>query len=167
MTILDLTNLRQQHDRLLRRLDQAVDAETKAAAEFGVAAARTAPEFKGPPGPLRMATHALVRRRGKKRFVILRNPHPGAFAQDKGSGVHGPKRAPYVITPRRKRALAFWWSGGRGGQQQYFVRRWVLHPGVPATHFLFNANRKAFDQTGARLEQRMTTFGRQFGKLRS
>lgn len=161
MTILDLTNLRQQHDRLLRRLDQAVDAETKAAAEFGVAAARTAPEFKGPPGPLRMATHALVRRRGKKRFVILRNPHPGAFAQDKGSGVHGSRRSPYVIRARRARALKFTIGG------ETFYRRQVLHPGVRPTHFLFNANRKAFDQTGARLEQRMTTLGRQFGKLRS
>lgn len=167
MTVLDLTNLRQQHDRLLRRLDQAIDAEAKAAAEFGVAAAKNSPAFNGPPGALRNSAYAIVRRRGKKRIVTLRNPHPGAFAQDKGSGVHGPKRAPYVITPRRKRALAFWWSGGRGGQQQFFVRRWVLHPGVPATHFLFNANRKAFDHAGVRLEQKMAMFGRQFGKLRS
>lgn len=59
-----------------------------------------------------------------------------------GTGVYGPRGAPYTIVPRSKKALAFVWKGapippnGRGGRHVY---KRVMVKGTRPNPFLRNA----------------------------
>lgn len=156
--MLNLPRLRKAHVWMSQALNFAIDTELQAAGRLGVQDARTSSEFKGAPkaGGLRAQSAFALMRLGKRRRVALSNRHPGAFAQDKGSGLFGPRRSKYPITARRARVLAF----SVGGAMVF--RRQVMHPGVHPTHFLFNANTRAFEHAGFLLNLKMIKLAKRF-----
>ena len=96
---------------------------------------------------------------------------PHAQAQDGGSGLFGPKKAKYKISPKNKKALAFGNSSVLGAPGGKYLRlsgnlrsvtkklikagklpgaitvvRSVMHPGVKPTYFLSGASDKVADK---------------------
>lgn len=62
-----------------------------------------------------------------------------AATQELGSGLYGPKKQKYPITPKKATVLAFEWMG----QQRFFKH--VMHPGVKPQPYL----RPSFNETKA------------------
>ncbi|MCB1154623.1 hypothetical protein KDL45_13295 [bacterium] len=62
-----------------------------------------------------------------------------ALPVHEGSGKHGPKKKPYPIKPKRKKALAFKIAGEKT------VTKSVMHPGVEADKFMDRAYESAED----------------------
>lgn len=82
-----------------------------------------------------------VQGKGNSRFITVRIKAPEARAFEYGSGLHatkGPKQK-YIIRPRRKKALYFYWE--RIGQT--FVGQKVMHPGIEAKPFISKAKTEA------------------------
>lgn len=133
---LDISKLRRAHQHFLanhaREVDKAL--EESALGQFAQRHASRHGGFTSRTGNLVRRTHAKVVRTSRGKVVKIRNNAPYAHAQDGGSGLHGPRRAKYVILPRRKFALRFVARDG----SVVFTRK-VMHPGVPATRFLYNA----------------------------
>jgi hypothetical protein len=66
---------------------------------------------------------------------------PYAPAVEFGSGIHGERRRPYIIRPKRAKVLAWRpgsYGGGFGGGGMVFARE-VKHPGVRPRPFLLPA----------------------------
>lgn len=98
--------------------------------------------FTSRTGNLVKKSKATLIRRGKNRIVRVSNNAKYANAQDRGSGLYGPKRRKYPIRAKNGKALVF---TGRGGGLVF--RRAVMHPGVHPTRFLYNANDALFRAT--------------------
>lgn len=118
---------------------QVIDDTTmlKAAAVFRKALMRVAPTQRIKRGVF----IETVQGRGNSRFISLRIKAPEARAFEYGSGLHatkGPKQK-YIIRPRRKKALYFYWE--RMGQT--FVGQKVMHPGIEARPFINKAKAEA------------------------
>jgi hypothetical protein len=82
-----------------------------------------------------------VKGRGNSKFISVRIRAPEARAFEYGSGLHatkGPKQK-YIIRPRRKKALYFYWE--KIGQT--FVGQKVMHPGIEARPFIAQARAEA------------------------
>lgn len=76
-----------------------------------------------------------------------------AAAQESGSGLYGPKRAPYPIRPKNKRFLRWPIAGGIGGggsaSPGFAFSRGVMHPGVRPQRFLERAVEAGLDDLEA------------------
>lgn len=133
---IDISKLRRAHQHFLAHHSREVDKvlEEQALGQFAKRHASQHGKFTSRTGNLVRKTHAKVVRNSRGKVIKIRNNAPYAHAQDGGSGLHGPKRAKYAIIPRRKFALRFI---GRDGT--LVITRKVMHPGVPATRFLYNA----------------------------
>jgi hypothetical protein len=94
-----------------------------------------------------------------RTLVRVENNAKYAWAQDSGSGLHGPKAAKYPIRPKNPGGLLrfFWRRKGR-----WVALRGVMHPGVPATHFLEVATLTTFRVTGQRIRQAMDRAAKHF-----
>lgn len=79
--------------------------------------------------------------RGNSKFISVRIRAPEVRAFEYGSGLHATKgpRQKYIIRPRRKKALYFYWE--RIGQT--FVGQKVMHPGIEARPFIGQAKAEA------------------------
>lgn len=125
------TKLRNFHSEFLSALAIEVDAAQSEAARFiEHQVART--NWKHSTGALAKATETQVVRTRRGAKLVIRNKKPYALAQEDGSGTHA-GRGFYAIEARRAKALRFVVNG------RVFVRRRVMHPGVPATRFLYRA----------------------------
>jgi hypothetical protein len=82
-----------------------------------------------------------VQGRGNSRFINIRISAPEVRAFEYGSGLHATKgpRMKYIIRPRRKKALYFYWE--KAGQT--FVGKKVMHPGIQARPFIAQAKAEA------------------------
>lgn len=108
---------------------------------------------------LKLRTKASVVRFRSGHYVRISNDAKYAWAQDKGSGLHGPKGAKYPIYPKNPKGLLkfFWRKKGR-----WVALKFVMHPGVPATHFLEVATLTSFRITGERLRAAMARAAKHF-----
>lgn len=86
--------------------------------------------------------------------VKVSNTAKYAAAQDLGSGLYGPKRQKYMI--KGNPFLRFTWKG----QVVYF--RYVMHPGVRPTRFLYRATTAAGRTVASWIETRMQEVARKF-----
>ena len=129
----DLRQVRGVHRHFLAELAREVDHVTDAQKLTLVAqrAITDNRDIKARTGNLTRRTKAKVIRTGKGRLVKIQNTAKYAWAQDQGSGLHGPKRSRYMIVGNP--TLSFMW---RGVQMH---RRYVMHPGVKPTRFLYNS----------------------------
>ena len=89
--------------------------------------------FRSRTGNLVKRSVVNVMRTRDATLVRFSNDAPYAWAQDRGSGIHGPRNSRYVIEARRAHMLRFIHHG------QVVFRRKVMHPGVKPTHFLETA----------------------------
>lgn len=159
--MIDIGKLERSHKWLEQEISIGVDVELKAAGRVGVKEARTSSKFKGAPsaGGLRNKSVFALKSRGRLRRIALSNAHPAAFAQDKGSGLYGPRRSKYPITAKPGKMLRFV-SGGA-----VFFRKRVRHPGVKPTHFLRDATRTAFRAAGDGIDGKMAAIASKFRRL--
>ncbi len=81
-------------------------------------------------GELINKTKAKVIRTRGGHLIKIQNSAKHAWAQDQGSGLYGRRRAKYMIAGNPY--LRFIWKG------QTMYRRYVMHPGVRPTRFLYN-----------------------------
>ena len=157
---LNLAPMLAAHRFLLADHDRMITVAGNAAAEIPQKHVRNNPDgFKHRTGRLTRATSGrFVRLRGRGGVVLIKNTARHARALNDGSGLFGPSRQPYVIAPRRKRALRFM-VGGR----EVFTRR-VLHPGIRPTHFLFKSAQATHLGFGRRLEDGIEEVARRFNR---
>ena len=92
----DLKQIKQVHRHFLAELAREVDQVTDADKLTLVAqrAITDNRDIKARTGNLTRRTKAKVIRTGKGRLVKITNTAKYAWAQDQGSGLHGPKRSP-------------------------------------------------------------------------
>ena len=158
MTI-DIARLRNFHDDFIRDLRREVEAEAKRTGDLIKLSTAQAPEFKHATGALAAATEVTTRSERRGTILRLLNRKKYALAQERGSGTHA-GRGPYEIRAKRAKALRFMGSGG------LVFRRKVMHPGVPATHWLLNAIRRSEPNTNHGLELRLSQLARKFSRQR-
>ena len=111
---------------------------------------------------LKMRTGNLRRRTKVKTFIRTKggamvrvsNDAKYAWAQDQGSGLHGHKRAKYMI--KGNPFLRFVWKG------HLTFRRYVMHPGVRQTRFLYNTTDALGRVTAHFLRAKMATVAHKF-----
>lgn len=138
----DINRLRREHKLFLNDHQTMVEGVLTMAGQVGVREVeQNNVRFKAPPSPggIRRSTSFILHRTARGHIVKLRNTARHAAAQDSGSGIHGPRKAPYLIVARRARALRFI---GRDGTIVF--RRSVMHPGVKPTKFLWRATQSAY-----------------------
>lgn len=156
MQILNLDKVRRSHQHFLANHARMVDtvlqeAELTRDAQREVSAG-DAP--KNRTGNLILKTKARVVRTAGGKLVKIQNRAKYAHAQDGGSGLHGPRKARYMIPG--KPFLRFMWHG------VLTYRRYVMHPGVKPTKFLFHATQRVAVNVGKQLRSGMTKVARQF-----
>lgn len=98
-------------------------------------------------------TAAVVRTRGGA-LISIRNKAKYAWAQDQGSGLYGRRRAKYRI--QGNPYLRFM------GKSGIVYRRFVMHPGVRPTRFLYNATDAAARLVASYLATQMHEVARKF-----
>ncbi len=98
-------------------------------------------------------TVAAIRTRSGA-IISVRNKAKQAWAQDQGSGLYGRRRAKYRITGNPYLRFT-----GRAG---IVYRRYVMHPGVRPTRFLYNATDAAGRLVASYLATRMHEVARKF-----
>jgi hypothetical protein len=155
--ILNLEPIRRAHSKLLSKTSAAIVLELADAGKFAVDYVKAHPTFTPRSGELQAKTR-WVPYRG--RSIRIQNTAPHAHAQDGGSGLHGPKRAKYMIAARRSKALRFMWKG------RLTFRRYVMHPGVRPTRFLYRATTAAGRILHQGLDNRMQRIAREFTSSR-
>jgi hypothetical protein len=118
----DVTDLRHQHHELFTRIQRA---EFAAAEAIGARAEMVAKvNSPGKTYEMRGGWKHRCWRNGESVQGELTNSVKHALFVEEGTGLWGPKRAKYLIVPRRKKWLS-WVSGGT----RYFAKR-VIHPGI-------------------------------------
>lgn len=137
----DLAKIKQKHQHFMAGftldVDRALGPERLTEFEQRYVALNS--KFHSRSGNLVKQTKVKVVRTGRgARRIRSTNAAKYAAAQDSGSGLYGPKRAQYLIRPRKKKALRF----SAGGKMVF--ANYVVHPGVRPTRFLYNANDAAF-----------------------
>ncbi len=105
-------------------------------------------------GNLRDSTKVTTIRTRSGALVKVANKAKYAAAQDLGSGIYGPKRSRYRINGNP--LLRFQWKG------QIVYRRYVMHPGVKASRFLYNATDATARTVKAWMLTRMNDVARKF-----
>lgn len=137
----DIVKIKRKHQRFMAELSREVDRrlDEDRLTEFEQRHAATSGGFKSRSGNLvrRIKVKVVRTARGARR-IRSTDSAKYAAAQDSGSGLYGPKRAHYLIRPRKKKALRF----SAGGQMVF--TNYVAHPGVRPTRFLYSANYAAF-----------------------
>lgn len=147
---IDVGRVRALHARLYRDHVRMVDKITQRSENFAVTHVRQHSGLKRRTGNLFRSTSAKVIRTSKGRLVKIQNSAKYAAAQDGGSGLHGPKRRKYPITPRRAGGSLRFVVGGK----VVFAKK-VMHPGVRPTRFLYRATRASFRVAGHEFDSRM------------
>jgi len=157
----DLRKLKQGHRNFLSTHDFAVNPILSA--EFQTAEVQK--NIEANPVPIKRTRHlkkmsvAHTIRTKNGTIVRVQNAAKYAWAQDQGSGLHGPRASKYRITPKNPGGLLrfFWRKKGR-----WVTLRFVNHPGVPATHFLEVATTTSFHRTGLLLREAMRKAAKRF-----
>jgi hypothetical protein len=148
--VFDLKKIKRAHQHFLAELSREVDHVTDAR-KLTLVAQRAITDNRdivARTGNLTRRTKAKVIRTGKRRVVKVQNTAKYAWAQDLGSGLHGPKRRKYVIRPKRAKALRFI---GKNGSE--VITQKMMHPGVKPTRFLYHSA----DTTGRTLRGWLVT----------
>ncbi len=105
-------------------------------------------------GNLRDSTKVTTIRTRSGALIKVANTAKYAWAQDQGSGLYGRSRSKYRINGRP--LLVFRWRG------QLVFRRYVMHPGVKQTRFLYNATDATARTMAAWMRTRMNDVARKF-----
>lgn len=151
---IDAHALRALHQDFLNVLSRELaDAQAETGRFIEHQVART--NWKHSTGALAKATETQVVRTRRGAKLVIRNKKPYALAQEDGSGTHA-GRGFYAIEARRAKALRFVVNG------RVFVRRRVMHPGVPATRFLYRAVVSAESHDFQFLRTRMSQVSERF-----
>lgn len=157
--MLDLAKIKRGHQRFLaehqRAVDSVINSEKLTALEQNYVLDHGG--FRSRSGNLINETKATILRTGRGNLIVKStNAAAYAAAQDRGSGLYGPKHSEYPITAKNGKALAFM-SGGK-----LIFRRSVMHPGVKPTRFLYNANDAAFRTCRLWLREAMSKAAKSF-----
>lgn len=139
--MLDLSAIRRGHQHFMaehsRAVAEALDPEKLTAWEWRYISQHGG--FTSHTGNLVAKTKVKVARTGKGKLIVRStNSAKQAKALDGGSGLYGPKHAKYIIRAKNGKTLAFLVNG------KLIFRRFVMHPGVRPTRFLYNANDALF-----------------------
>jgi hypothetical protein len=153
----DIRAIRDAHNRFLRKQQNEIDYAAREGGEFGARYAG-GHKFKKPTGALEGATKVRVIRTSSGNRLILSNSKKYALAQEYGSGLHATRgpRAKYAIMPRRAKALRFVING------KVIYSRKVMHPGVPATRWLFQKTEAAGAHEWNQLKRRLGRLAENF-----
>jgi hypothetical protein len=108
---------------------------------------------------LQRSTNVTAVRTRAGALIKVSNTAAYAWAQDQGSGLYGRKRDRYRI-PRADnlsaKTLVFMWKG------KLTFRKWVKHPGVRPTRFLYNTTDALGRLTAHYLRARMAVIAKKF-----
>lgn len=155
----DIGRLRHAHRDLLAQLTNDIWAAQEETARFIKNQVANHIGWKNSRGGLAKKTETqVIRTRGGNKLII-RNRAKYALAQEFGSGTHA-GRGKYRIQGKRGGALRFVVNG------RVFVRRSVMHPGVPATHFLYRAVMSSESHDFQFLRSRMASTAVRFNNQR-
>jgi len=121
----DVQHLRVQHNKLLRDLGAQMDRSAQQIGGRAVSIAQNTTTITNRTGAGRGGWKYRTSKVRNGAQVDVTNKVRHMYYQEHGTGVFGPKRAPYVIRPRRGKFLRFVASGG----QVVFARQ-VTHYGV-------------------------------------
>ncbi len=149
--LVNLSQLKRSHQKLLAETEKAIDAALIEAAKHGKRDAARATKYKDRSGKLRAGTRSKIVKLKNGRRVVLLNRRKYAAAIDKGSKAH-------II--RAKKPGGFLRFMGSGGNLVF--RRMVRHPGTKPTYFLRDARTAAFDKAGSLLRSRLRSVARRF-----
>jgi hypothetical protein len=154
---INITALRNAHSGFLRKQAVAIDYAAREGGEFGARYAG-GHKFKKPTGALESATKVRVIRTSSGNRLILSNSKKYALAQEYGSGLHATRgpRAKYPIPAKRGKFLRFVLNG------RVVFRRKVMHPGVPATRWLFQKTEAAGAHEWNQLKRRLGRLAENF-----
>lgn len=156
---IDVAALRREHTVFLHSLVKELDAGAEETGAFIKNQVTNHSGFKHATGKLARATETKLIRTRRGNILRVKNPAKYALAQEHGSGTHA-GRGRYIIRAKNGGALRFVKNG------RVFVRRSVMHPGVPATHFLYRAVMSAESHEFRFLENRMSLLARRFSLQR-
>lgn len=158
MPVLDLVKIKRGHQRFLAELSREVDRalDPEALTPWAWRYIATHGDFKSRTGNLVAKTRVKVTKVGKNRIVRSTNSAKYAAAQDRGSGLYGPKHRKYVIRAKSGGVLAFMFRG------RLVFAKSVQHPGVRPTRFLYNENDALFRATKQWLSAAMARAAQKF-----
>lgn len=141
MPVLNIDKIKRGHQRFLaefsREVDRALDPDALTSWAWRWVTQHGGFVSRSPNG-LVAKTRVRITKVGKNRVVRSVNTAKYAAAQDRGSGLYGPKHRKYIIRAKRAGSLAFV-VGGR-----LVFAKSVEHPGVHPTRFLYNENDALF-----------------------
>lgn len=121
----DIQNLRVQHNKLLRDLGAQMDRSAQQIGGRAVSIAQNTTTITNRSGAGRGGwKYRTSKVRNGAQVDVLNKVRHMKYQED-GTGVFGPRRAPYVIRPKRAKFLRFVTAGG----QAVFARQ-VTHYGV-------------------------------------
>lgn len=154
--MINIQKIKQHHQNFLRKHDAMV-ADVTNEAKLEQLAQRYVKDNSG----LKMRTNNLMNMTKVKTIrtrngviVKISNKAKYAWAQDQGSGLYGKSGAKYIIPGNP--FLRFVWKGN------VIYRRYVMHPGVKPTRFLFNATDATGRNVASFLRTRMLEVARKF-----
>lgn len=121
---INAADLRRQHLQYLRKTGEGIDAAAAKIAARASDLAKGQNTIQNRTGAMRAGWYWRSRKTNGGAIGELGNTVKHAKFQEDGTGVFGPKRAPYEIKPKRGKALRF-----VAGGQVVFTRK-VKHYGV-------------------------------------
>jgi hypothetical protein len=154
--MINIGKIKSHHSAFLKSHDAMVSEMTNESKleQFAQRYVRDNSGLKMRTGNLVNSTKVRTIRTGSGALVTISNKAKHAWAQDQGSGLYGPKRQKYMIVGNP--FLRFMWKG------QLVYRRYVMHPGVRPTRFLYNATDATARVVVSWLETRMAQVARKF-----
>lgn len=157
--MINIAALKRAHNAFILDLVEEIDLAQEQAGDTLKVNLALHSEFNKPTGKLAAKTETRLIRTRNGNVLRVSNKAKYALAQERGSGTHAGK-GPYPIRPRRARALRFM-SGGA-----VVFSRGVMHPGVPATHWLMNGIKRGESAETNFLNARFSRIARTFSLKR-
>lgn len=157
---INISALRRAHNAFILDLVEQIDEAQEQAGETLRMNLALRSEFKNPTGKLAAATETRLIRTRRGNVLRVSNKKPYALAQERGSGTHAGKGR-YLIRPRKAKALRFMQGGA------VVFRKSVMHPGVPATHWLLKGIQRGELAETNFLHTRLTQIARKFSVQRA
>lgn len=154
--MINIQKIKRHHQAFLKNHDAMVDGVTNDSKLTDLAQryVNDHSDLKMRTGNLRKKTKVKTIRTRTGALVKIQNTAKYAAAQDRGSGLYGPKRRRYMIVGNP--FLRFVWKG------QVMYRRYVMHPGVRPTRFLYNTTDAVGRTVASFLRTRMVGVAKKF-----